>query len=192
MEFHPVRRAGPRPCSNEPETAMDIICVVVAVYLTDRQGIPPMPMLHWPTGGTLEISMARGDPSPALQARIDALLPDPWTRGDAILSLSPAMISVAFNPDSDIPVASICLLDALRTIGAARYALFESHAHGIYYRENVNPAEEMHAVWFEQFYVQDAAHRLYGAAEDIAEALIMMLEISPPSMSRSAISAALV
>ena len=37
----------------------------------------------------------------------------------------------------------------------------------------------MIAAWCEQFYVQDAAHRLYGAAEDIAEALITMLEISP-------------
>lgn len=123
--------------------------------------------------------MARGDLTPAMQARIDALLPDPWTRSDDILSLSPDMISCAFDPESDIPIASVCLLDALRTMGAARYALFESHANGIYYREVASPPEEMKAVWFEQFYVQDAAHRLYGAAEDIAEALIMMLEISP-------------
>jgi hypothetical protein len=121
--------------------------------------------------------MARGDLTPAMQARIDALLPDPWMRSDDILSLSPDMIAIAFDPESDIPVASVCLLDALRTMGAARYALFESHAHGIYYREVASSPEEMMAVWFEQFYVQDAAHRLYGAAEDIAEALIMMLEI---------------
>ena len=89
------------------------------------------------------------------------------------------MISVAFDPESDIPVASVCLLDALRTMAAARYALFEGYAHGIYYREVTSPPEEMQAVWFQQFYVQDAAHRLYGAAEDIAEALILMLEISP-------------
>ena len=50
--------------------------------------------------------MARGDLSQDMQARIDALLPDPWTQGDAILSLSPDMLSVAFDPESDIPVAS--------------------------------------------------------------------------------------
>jgi hypothetical protein len=128
--------------------------------------------------------MARGDLSLAIQARIDALLPDPMARGDDIISLSPDMISVAFDPDSDIPIASVCLLDALRTMGAARYGLFESHAHGIYYREVATPPEEMKAVWFEQFYVQDAAHRLYGAAEDIAEALVMMLEISPARLRK--------
>lgn len=129
--------------------------------------------------------MARGDLSPALQAGIDALLPDPMARGDDILSLSPDSISVAFDPESDIPVASVCLLDAIRTMAAARYALFESHAHGIYYREVASPPEEMKAVWFEQFYVQDAAHRLYGAAEDIAEALITMLEIDPARLRKS-------
>ncbi|MGH7389689.1 MAG: hypothetical protein ACREM3_09570 [Candidatus Rokuibacteriota bacterium] len=128
--------------------------------------------------------MTRGDLSPEVQARIDSLLPDPMRRGDDILSLSPDMISAAFDPDSDVPIASVCLLDALRTMSAARYALFESHAHGIYYREVASPPQEMMAVWFEQFYVQDAAHRLYGAAEDIAEALIMMLEVSPARLQK--------
>lgn len=123
--------------------------------------------------------MARGDLSPDFQTSIDGLLPDPMARADVILSLSPDMISFAFDPERDIPVASVCLLDALRTMAAARYALFESYAHGIYYRQVANPPDEMNAVWFQQFYIQDAAHRLYDAAEDIGEALILMLEVSP-------------
>jgi hypothetical protein len=126
--------------------------------------------------------MARGDLSVEVQARIDGLLPDPGSRFDEILELSPDELSIAFSPESDIPVASVCLLDALRTISAARYALFECHAHGIYYRDVVNPSQEMNAIWFEQFYVQDAAHRLYGAAEDIAEGLVKMLEVSDSSL----------
>jgi hypothetical protein len=109
--------------------------------------------------------MARGDLSPAVQARIDQLVPDPMSRSDAILSLMPDGISVAFHPDSDIPVASVCLDDALRTMSATRYALFESHAHGIYFREFAIPQDEMLAIWFEQFYVQDAAHRLYSGGD---------------------------
>lgn len=125
-----------------------------------------------------KIAMTRVDLPPAVWDRITALLPDLAPRFDEIYSLSPDCISYPFPPESDIPVASICLLDALKTLDAARYALIEGHAHGIYHREVARPPEETMATWSEQFYVQDAAHRLYGAAEDIAEALVKMLEIS--------------
>ena len=121
--------------------------------------------------------MGRGVLPEEVLHRIDHLLPDPGLRFDQILSLSPDGISVVFHPESHIPVASVCLLAAIRTISQARYAVFECHAHGVYYREYTESTKDMEAIWFEQFYVEDAAHRLYGAAEDVAEALVLMLEI---------------
>lgn len=125
--------------------------------------------------------MGRGELSAAVLDRINGLLPDPGPRFDQILALSPDVLSIAFHQQSDIPEAAVCLLDALRTISAARYALFECHAHGTYYREVAEPRNEMtamNAIWFEQYYIDDAAHRLYAAAEHIANGLLRMLEIS--------------
>lgn len=89
--------------------------------------------------------MARGDLSPEALSQIDRLLPDLGPRFEQIISLSPGILSVAFSPETDIPVASVCLLDGLQTIGAARYALFECHAHGIYYRSVRRPPQEIEA-----------------------------------------------
>ena len=41
-----------------------------------------------------------------------------------------------------------------------------------------SPPQEMEALWFERFYVDDVAHRLYAAAEDIANTLVFMLDIN--------------
>lgn len=130
------------------------------------------------------LDMGRGALSVEVLDRINGLLPDPGPRFDQIHSLSPDMISIAFHPESDVPVAAVCLLDAVRTISAARYALFECHAHGTYYRDVATPPEEITAAWFEQYYMDDAAHRLYSAAEHIANGLLLMLEISDEQFNK--------
>ena len=128
--------------------------------------------------------MGRGELAADVLDRTNGLLPDLEPRFDQILSLSPDMISVAFHPESDIPVAAICLMDAVRTMAGARYALFECYAHGTYYRDVTQPPQEMQAVWFEHYYIDDVVHRLYAAAEHVANGLLLMLEISDGQLKK--------
>jgi hypothetical protein len=122
--------------------------------------------------------LSRGDLPPDLFDRINGCLPDLGSRVEQIYQLSPDVLSYGFHPDSEVPIAVPCLMDALQTITAARYALFECLAHGAYYRTVVSPPIEMSAISFERFYVDDVAHRLYAAAEHIANGLIFMLQIT--------------
>jgi len=128
--------------------------------------------------------MGRGELSAEVLDRINNLLPDLGPRFDEILSLSPDMISVAFHPESDVPVAAVCVMDAVHTIAGARYALLECYAHGTYYRDVTQPPQEMMAVWFERYYVDDVVHRLYAAAEHIANGLLLMFEIGDDPLKR--------
>src|SRR5712692_1874794 len=109
---------------------------------------------------------------------IDKELPDITSQLGKILALSPDVISMQFSPDSNIPVASVCLTDTIHTLAGARYALFEYYAHRLYYRERAQPPNEMTAVFFERYYADDAALRLYSAGEHVANVVIFMLEIT--------------
>jgi hypothetical protein len=122
--------------------------------------------------------MSRGELDRERLERINATLPDLDPRLDAVIGLSPDIISIQFPPESGVPTAAVCLSDAVHTLAGVRYALFECSAHGVFYREVAQPPDEMVAVYFERYYVDDAALRLYSAAEHVANALIFMLEIS--------------
>jgi hypothetical protein len=126
--------------------------------------------------------MSRGELPPDALDRINDLLPDLGSRFEQIHHLSPDLLSYGIDPESDVPIAVPCLMDALQTITAARYALFECLAHGTYYRTVAEPPHEMNAIWFERFYVDDVAHRLFAAAEHIANGLIFMLEITDEAL----------
>jgi hypothetical protein len=96
------------------------------------------------------------------------------------------LISIAFlpNPQSTIPIAAVCLQDTMDTLVEARYALYESFAHRIWYKEISNPPQEMAAVFFTRFYADDTALRLYSAGEHLANAIIFMLEITEQQLTR--------
>lgn len=121
--------------------------------------------------------MSRGELAHEVLERINGGLPDLGPRIDEVISHSPDIISMQFAPESDVPIAWVCLLDAVRTLFGVRYALSECAAHGVFYREVTQPPNEMAAVHFERYYVDDAALRLYSAAEHLANALIFMLQI---------------
>ncbi|HEY3116072.1 MAG TPA: hypothetical protein VGK54_04965 [Chloroflexota bacterium] len=121
--------------------------------------------------------MSRGLLDETTLNSINAALPDALTRLDRVLPLSPDVITMKFPRDSDVPIAAVCFVDAAHTLAGVRHALFEFHAHGIYYREKTTPPEPMAAVWFERYYADDVALRLYSAAEHIANALVFMFQI---------------
>lgn len=105
---------------------------------------------------------------------------------EMVTSFSPDILSgalhpdgtYAFPPESSVPVASVCLQDAVHTLKEARYALSEVFTHQIWYLEKRDSPNEMAAAYFGRFYAADAALRLYSAGEHLANAIIMMLEIS--------------
>lgn len=90
---------------------------------------------------------------------------------------SPDFLSIPFSPESNVPVASVCLKDTVYTLEEARYALHEVFAHEIWYLEKKEPPNNEAAIFFGRFYANDAALRLYSAGEHLANAIIMMLEI---------------
>lgn len=122
--------------------------------------------------------MSRGKLDKETAARVEKGLPDITEIRKATLSLQPDFISMGFPPGSTIPIAAVCLQDVTSTLEEVRYALFESLAHIVWYREKSEPPNEPLAVFFGRFYADDAALRLYSAGEHLAEAIICALEIS--------------
>jgi len=120
--------------------------------------------------------MSRGPLDEATLISIAQRLPafDPWA--DWAVALHPDFISIAFPHESEIPVASVALSDCAHTLYATRFALHEYLACGIYFRQHAEPLNEMLAVHREIYYLDDAALRLYSAAEHLAEAVRCMLD----------------
>lgn len=86
------------------------------------------------------------------------------------------------HPESTFPLVSVCLSDTLQTLFGVRYALYEYHAHGRWYRGQ-DPPNESAAVYFERYYLDDAAFRLYNAGEDLASAIQNMFGVSTEGLS---------
>ncbi|MBA3053184.1 MAG: hypothetical protein FP827_08915 [Candidatus Omnitrophica bacterium] len=97
---------------------------------------------------------------------------------DIARSFSPDFISSGFSSKSNIPIASVCLQDAVKTLGETNYALHEVFAHKRWYLEKKKPPNKIAAAYFTRFYSDDAALRLYSAGEHLANGIIMMLEIN--------------
>lgn len=100
-----------------------------------------------------------------------------------VLSFTPNFLSISSPRNSDVPIASVCFHDALRTLQEAAYALREVFAHQIWYSEKKKPPNEMAATFFGRFYADDVALRLYSAGEHLANAIIMMLEITDEELN---------
>jgi len=109
--------------------------------------------------------------------RISNQIPDLYELAKAILPLNPDFISIKFEPTSSVPLAAICLQDTFFVVQEVRIALHEGLAHKIWYSEIVEPHDETSAVLFGRFFFDDAALRLYSAAEHLAEAIVHMLGI---------------
>jgi hypothetical protein len=99
-----------------------------------------------------------------------------------VASFDPDFISMAFDPDSSIPEAAVCLKDAFETLREARYALREAYANKIWHLEKITPPDEIGAIIYSRFYLDDVALRLYPAGEHLAYAIIKMLEIKDSTL----------
>jgi hypothetical protein len=128
--------------------------------------------------------MSRGKLDKATAAQIEAELPKINDLRIRALHLHPGMLSMRFPPNSSIPVAAVCLHDVTSTLEEVRYALFEALAHIWWHRNHQGPSNEIPAVFFGRFYVDDAALRLYAAGEHMAKAIVCMLEIDSQSLKQ--------
>ena len=91
-------------------------------------------------------------------------------------TFSPELISIGFPPSSKIPIAAVCLQDATSPLNEARYALFESLAHIVWYREKVESPNEKRAIFF-FFYADDTALRMFAVKEHLTNAVANILKI---------------
>jgi ribosomal protein S13 len=121
--------------------------------------------------------MSRGKLDKETAARIEKELPYVLDLRTASLNLQPDFISIGFPPNSDIPIAAVCLQDATSMLEEARYALLEALAHIVWHRERREPPNESDAVFFGKFYADDAALRIYATGEHLANAIVYMLGI---------------
>jgi hypothetical protein len=112
-----------------------------------------------------------------LNKRVGKELPS-WEKRKKLFVPSIDIISTVFPHKSNIPIASVCLDDAIHTLNEACYALKEAFNCQIIYEERHKPPREINSKWFRQFYYIDIAFRLYSAGEDLAEAIICILEIN--------------
>jgi hypothetical protein len=126
--------------------------------------------------------MSRGLLGKKILKEIANQLPDIEQLSLDILNCTPEVVSFRFPPTSKIPVASVCLHDALSTLADARYAFHELLAHRAWYLEKRETPLETTAVFFTRFYADDVALRLYAAGEHLANAIINMLEIDARSL----------
>ncbi len=127
--------------------------------------------------------MSRGTLDDSTAAAITARLPDLRNLQDLVLCLWPDLISTQFNYASTVPIAAVCLQDAIKVLAQVWYALYEAFAHQAWYREKGPEPNERTAVFFARFYVDDAALRLYAAAEHSANGIIAMLELTDEKLS---------
>ena len=73
------------------------------------------------------------------------------------------------GPKSSLPIARVCLHDAVRVASQAGYALEQAYAHIIWFRKECTDApKEPEAHYYGRFYADDAALRLYSATEHTA------------------------
>jgi len=121
--------------------------------------------------------MSRGELDNKTLDKIEESLPKIDDLQKRITRLSPSIISMNFPHKSEIPIAGVCLIDAIRMVSEARISLQEIYAHRIYYLEKRNPRLEDTAIYFTQYYAINGFLRLYAAAEHLANAIVFSLEI---------------
>lgn len=119
----------------------------------------------------------------ATNQRISSYLADISYVKNTVFKLDPDYLSIPFGPESNIPLASICLQDYANTMQSVNYGLSLAHSWKIYYREKLKEPNEDAAIVTMKYYIEDVAFRLYSAAEYLANSIIMMLDIPPSDLT---------
>lgn len=122
--------------------------------------------------------MLRGTLSDEEKSTISAKLPnlDDLLRASSYLDAE--WDSMKFGHEPMIPIAGVCLRDAIPMLWASRFAVYEGYAHQLWYRQYATcDNAERWALRLVRFFADDAALRLYVVGECLADAIIIMLRI---------------
>jgi hypothetical protein len=128
--------------------------------------------------------MLRGPIKDNERAAIHAMLPDL----DALLRAggrcNPEWDSMVFHDAPGIPVAGVCLRDAISILGACRFALYEAYAHRTWHLRGgqADDRSQLRAAWAARFFGDDAVLRLYAVGEHLASAITYALSIDAVSL----------
>jgi len=128
--------------------------------------------------------MSRGQIPTDKMKSIQERLPDLSDVMRKVRILSPDTISIRTGPKSRIPIAAVCFNDAFSTLEETHYAIRESYAHEVWYREETNPPDQLTSNYFVRFYCDDAALRLYAAIEHLANAILAMVPTNKSILKR--------
>jgi hypothetical protein len=121
--------------------------------------------------------MLRGNLTATEELDINAKLPNLDELLEFSVYVNPYWDSMKIGLNPEIPIAGVCIKDAITMLQASHFALHEAYAHQLWY--NRHPGEsELWGRWFQRFFADDAALRMYAVAEYLAEAIRIMLRIS--------------
>src|SRR5882724_10662333 len=116
--------------------------------------------------------LSRKQLNPEERAAIEKMLPQLNDLVSAVLTLSPDFVSIRFAPVSSIPVASVCLRDAVDVLCDVKFALFEAFAHKTWYENHDKKSNGWVGIHFSRFDADDAVLRLYSAGEHLAAGIV--------------------
>lgn len=104
----------------------------------------------------------------------------------ALLLIDPQLVAIC-DPESErLQLSLVCLRDAAETACMMKFSLWEAFAHLRWFREEVPEAPaEADAVFWARYFADNAALRLYPAAEDIAQFVVVFLGIGGISLDSS-------
>lgn len=119
-------------------------------------------------------------------SEIQAALPNLAELAQRVSLTRPDILSSGYFKDyeSEIPIAGVSFIDCYRVLEATRYAMHQYMEQGRLHREVHDPPNEPAAVFLEKFYLDDAALRLYSAAEHLADGIRKMLAIPKSAFGR--------
>lgn len=113
------------------------------------------------------------------QKEIESKLPNAGKELSWLTELPQEWIDHLGGPESKLPIAKVCLHDAARVACQVDYALEQAYAHLTWFRRECPDApKESEAHHYGRFYADDAALRLYSAAEHVANFIVAFLNIS--------------
>lgn len=89
------------------------------------------------------------------------------------------------GPESNLPIAKVCLLDAAKVACQVDYALEQAYAHLVWFRKECPEApKESEAHHYGRFYADDATLRLYSATEHVINFILSFLNISDNDLKK--------
>ena len=123
--------------------------------------------------------MLRGTLTDEEKSSISAKLPNLDDLLRVSVYLDAEWDSRRFGHEPMIPIAGVCLRNAISMLSMSRFAVYEAYAHRIWYCEHAaRDNAKLYALWLGRFFADDAALRLYVVGEYLADAIIIMLRIS--------------